>query len=72
MRIILSSRVQSGRIRNVAIKVLLPTIKVQDLLPDFVQYGNMTLMEDVITLILQQLHGHPINVVLGLYLCTSI
>ena len=33
--------------RNVAnnLKVLLPTVKVQDLLPKFVQYSNMTLME---------------------------
>ena len=31
--------------RNIANKVLLPTITVQDLLPEFVQHGNMTLME---------------------------
>ena len=31
--------------RNVANKVLLSTVTVQDLLPEFVQYGNMTLME---------------------------
>ena len=32
-------------IETLQIKVLLSTVTVQDLLPEFVQYGNMTLME---------------------------
>ena len=32
-------------IETLQIKVLLSTVTVQDLLPEFVQYGNMTFME---------------------------
>ena len=37
-------------IETLQIKVLLLTVTVQDLLPEFVQYGNMTLMEKIIYL----------------------
>ena len=38
--------------QNVANKVLLSTVTVQDLLPEFVRYGNMTLMEYITEMLL--------------------